>query len=463
MLQASNSNLNNIAVIGLAPMGKNLAKNIASRGFKVSVYNRSHEKTDELLTENQENIIGFYDYKELVTSLEMPRKIIVMVKSGQPVDDFIDDIVPFMDSGDILIDCGNSNYKDTERRQKKLETVNKINTKAIHFIGCGVSGGWKGALNGPSIMPGGQVEAVEVIMPILKAIAAKDFNNSPCVTNVGLSGAGHFVKTVHNGIEYAIMQGIAEIYDILRQYSGGNQVLIEKAFSELNTGEIQSYLLDVTIEALQKEDENGLMLERVDFKAGAKGTGAWTVESALELGVAIPSIAASVMARIMSNHNQFFTVNKIDRIIHQDTNQEPQMPNNQYLTNALEAIYLTAYLQGLDLINKANEEYKWNINLDEVIRIWQGGCIIRSKMLVKLSELIKNGNSELLTEEIKKARSGLLECYDEIVQNLPSSVPYLSVFTSALDYCSVLLADKLPTNMTQLQRNIFGDHEIIIR
>ena len=465
---------NNVAVIGLAPMGKNLAKNIANHDYKVAVYNRTYEKTQDLLNENNLNIHGYKHLDSLVTSLELPRKIIIMVKSGQPIDNFIQEIYPMLTEGDILIDCGNSNYKDTERRQKQLEqgsfytleqimSENKPLNKKIHFVGCGVSGGWLGALNGPSIMPGGEEGAVNEMLPILNSISARDFKGDSCVTNVGLGGAGHFVKTVHNGIEYAIMQGITEIYDILKQYYSTNDSLVE-VFKKINTGDLESYLLDVTIEALEKKDESGLLLPRVDYKAGAKGTGSWTVESALELGVAIPNITSSVMMRIMSNQNQFFNVDLDQKYSEENLNivEKKQIPDIKHFYNALEAIYLTSYLQGLDLIFKANQEYNWNINLKEVLRIWQGGCIIRSKMLLTLENNLSSEESINLTKEIKKSKQSLIEFFDNVLVKHGGVINILAVYNSSLDYCNCLLASDLPTNLIQLQRHIFGDHEIVV-
>ena len=466
---------NNIAVIGLAPMGSNLAKNIANHNYKVAVYNRTFEKTQELLKENNLNIQGYKHLDSLVASLELPRKIIIMIKSGQPVDNFIQEIYPLLNEGDILIDCGNSNYKDTERRQKQLEQgafytldqilrENKPMNKKIHFIGCGVSGGWLGALTGPSIMPGGDKSAVDEILPILKSISAKSFDGNDCVVNIGLGGAGHFVKTVHNGIEYALMQGIAEMYDILKEYYPKQESLTD-IFKELNKGVIESYLLDVTIQALEKRDEKGLILNRVDYKAGAKGTGAWTVESALELGVAIPNITASVVVRIMSNQNQFFGVDLLERVSHfsnDEENSNIQIPDIKYFYKALEAIYLTSYLQGFDLIHKANLEYHWDINLLEILRIWQGGCIIRSQMLLTLEKYFSAEDSVNLTKVIKESKQDLIDFFNNVITKHSRAIDILAVYNASLDYCNCLLASSLPTNLTQLQRNIFGDHEIVM-
>ena len=467
---------NHIAVIGLAPMGKNLAKNLANHDYKVAVFNRTFAKTQELLAENNPNIVGFENLNQLVESLERPRKVIIMVKSGQPVDTFIEEVHQYLEDGDILIDCGNSNWKDTLRRQKQLAdstfyTLEKVlegnlnleHKKNVHFVGCGVSGGWLGALTGPSIMPGGSPEAVNAVLPILQKIAAKDFAGQPAVTNVGLEAAGHFVKMVHNGIEYAIMEGIAEIYDIVKQFEPNQNEQI-KIFEKLNQGEINSYLLDVTIQALKLSDSEGFVLPRVEDKAGAKGTGKWTVEAAMDLGIATPNIAAAVFARIMSSRTGNLNIPVPPRI--EGNNFKAQIPDLKYFSEALKAIYFTSYLQGMDLILEANKIFGWQIDIQEVIRIWQGGCIIRSLMLKDLGNLLKIDSSEQkveLTKQVQISRQSLVDFFNNVLQEFPGIITILAVYNSSFDYCNVILTESLPTNLIQLQRHIFGDHEIVIK
>ncbi|MEI6728587.1 MAG: NADP-dependent phosphogluconate dehydrogenase [bacterium] len=455
---------NKIGLIGLAVMGANLAKNFASKGVSISVFNRTYSKTlteveswnnerevlidqakkntpwfEKNLENHEYRLEGFENLEAFVKSLERPRKVIIMVKAGQPVDDVITELLSFLEPGDCIIDCGNSNWQDTLRRQTELEA------KGYNFIGCGVSGGEQGALKGPSIMPGGKKDAVNEVLPLLEVVSAQDFKGNPCVVNVGTSASGHFVKMVHNGIEYAIMQGIAEIYDILKHNDLSNDD-IGKVFESLNKGMNKSFLLDITVEIFKTKDNlaDGYLLDKIQNRAGAKGTGKWTVEAAMNLGVFTPSISMAVMARIGSSRNQGF--------------ENAQHPENQYipypekdvydkmLFKAMEGLYLSAYLQGLDLIVKANVEFDWNIDLAQVIRIWQGGCIIRSKML---ENLYQKWTQQLnLSNEI----TGL----DFIVSsNLLR--PFL-VLHASLDYLLTVGCLNLPTNLIQAQRDYFGSH-----
>ncbi len=437
-------NKNNIGLIGLAVMGANLARNFADKGYKIAVFNRTFAKTEEFLNQNYNNIIGYEKINEFINSLERPRKVILMVKSGTAVDDFIAVIKEHLEEGDIIIDCGNSHWKDTQRRQLELASDH------IDFVGCGVSGGEEGALHGPSIMPGGRVESIKTLLPMLNAIAAKDFEGNACVTNVGLSGSGHFVKMVHNGIEYAIMQGIAEVYDILRNvYKNGenyDHVIVNQIFEGLNTGDVQSFLMDVSINVLKSVDEKTgkHLVDLVVDKAGSKGTGKWTVESALDLGIAVPTISASLFARILSSRNTNVMVKKnIEGQLHKLQINKEDLQSLLYTT--LESVYLAAYLQGLDLIIAANTEFDWQIDLGEVIRIWQGGCIIRSQMLSKLTSYLR--------EEIDFENRIINLSQVSKLLDLP-----LPVINSTLDYIRTLSASKLPTNLIQGQRDYFGAH-----
>ena len=443
-------NKNHIGLVGLAAMGAALATNFAHNGVEIAVYNRSEAKTDALLAKNIDGISGYKSLKEFVESLERPRKIIIMIKSGQPVDMFIEEVYPLLDNGDILIDCGNSNWKDTIRRQDqladgKIYLINDVmegahRPKRLHFIGCGVSGGEEGALMGPSIMPGGSRDVLEEVLPYLEKVAAKDFTGKPCVTNVGESAAGHFVKMVHNGIEYAQMQGIAEIYDILRK-SGQSQEDIQKTFAVLNSGYRESFLLSITEDILATNDaEQGYLLDKVQHVAGAKGTGRWTVEAAMELGIAAPSIAEAVFARVMSSNTNHFTLSG------KDNAQPPQSPSTDDLVEAVNLLFESTYAQGLDIIAQAETEHQWGIDLQEVVRIWQGGCIIRSRMLESLFEKWTSGFDW----------NASLEATDRII-NTASGVP-LPVISSVSQYTKGLLTENYPTNLTQAQRDFFGAH-----
>ena len=428
-----------IGLIGLAVMGANLARNLASKDFQVSVYNRTFRRTQEFLDENYEGIMGFEHLKEFLESLERPRKIILMVKSGQPVDDLLISIGDHLEEGDIVLDCGNSNWKDTQKRQLDLVS------RGIQFIGCGVSGGEEGALHGPSIMPGGKSEAVKAVLSILEKIAAKDFEGRPCVTNIGLGGAGHFVKMVHNGIEYALMQGIAEIYDILKNLKLENAEITE-VFRQLNTGANQSFLLDITVDIFGVKDNlgSGYLVDKIIDKAGSKGTGRWTIENALELGVATPTIASAFFARNLSGRGQSFHV----EIPEKRTELSKIEINQDFVQNlyqSLNTTFLCSYFQGLDLIIAANKEKDWQIDLSEVIRIWQGGCIIRSQILKNLNE-IYNSKIELYSK---------IKFLENTISMGHTPKPVLN---SVKDYILTLTAKKLPTNLIQAQRDFFGAH-----
>jgi 6-phosphogluconate dehydrogenase len=434
-----------IGLIGLAVMGSNFARNFASRGIKIAVYNRTFAKTQEFLAHNYENIIGFETLAEFVSNLERPRKIILLVKSGQPVDDFVDMLKPHLEEGDIILDCGNSNWQDTKRRQFELTA------DGLDFIGCGISGGEEGALHGPSIMPGGKKEAVDHLLPLFDQVAARDFSGQSCVTNVGLSGSGHFVKMVHNGIEYAIMQAIAEIFDVLKK-SGQTNTQIQQKFLDLNHDVNKSFLLDITTHILgAKDKEDGDLLDKIDFGAGAKGTGKWTVEAGMDLGIAVPNIYAGLNARVMSAKTHNFLISNHEYSL---TEYGGNL-DIETLKAVLEAAYLTSYLQGLDLIIEANKTYDWQIDIAEVCRIWQGGCIIRSGWLNILPELLKDNTK--LTDLLVQYRDKLAKLLPKIKIANAEQVP-MPVINSTQDYLNSILSSSLPQNLTQAQRDYFGAH-----
>jgi 6-phosphogluconate dehydrogenase len=442
-----------VGIVGLATMGSNLAKNFASKNIKTSVYNRTYEKTEALIKEQNENILGFKNLSNFVLSIEKPRKIILMIKSGSPIDLFIEEIYPFLEDDDILIDAGNSNWKDTKRRieqlkEGKLYTLeaitksdsNLVLNKKINFVGCGISGGEEGAKLGPSIMPGGDKEVVDNLLPLLEKISAKDFEGKPCTTNIGLESSGHFVKTVHNGIEYAMMQGIAEIYDILKN-SDYTNLEIKKVFEEINTKENKSFLLDITIKIFESKDyDKEFLIDKIIDKAKAKGTGKWTVESAMDLGISAPTIAASLFARTASARSQNFETIRNNPI------KEKVEINNKDLWFALNKVFECSYFQGLDIIAEANKEYGWEIDLKEVVRIWQGGCIIRS-------EILKNLYTKWTKVLNLKENFDSLNRVIDLNRNLPK--PALN---SCKDYILSLSTNELPTNLIQAQRDYFGAH-----
>ncbi len=438
-----------IGLIGLGTMGNALARNFASKNISTAVFNRTAIKTEGFIKSyGNENLVPFYQLDDFVSSLALPRKIILMVNAGQAVDQTIEHLIPLLDSGDIIIDCGNSFWKDTLKRQLELEAKN------IHFVGCGVSGGEVGALYGPSIMPGGDSEIVNELLPLLQTVAAKDFTGEACVTNTGLAGAGHFVKMVHNGIEYALMQGIAEIYDILRHSGYNNQDLVT-VFDKLNHGEPKSFLLDITVDIFKTADnlDSGYLIDKISPVAGAKGTGKWTVEAAMDLGISIPNISGALFARILSAKTHNF---KVSHAFESHTLSQKREVEHAVLFDCLKAIFYTSYLQGIDLILAANKEFNWSINILEVLRIWQGGCIIRSNMLTEFSTDFKTDSNDFSSK--LKVQQQALEVMLGYLSTQSFSLPLLSVFNSALDYCRALTTQNLPTNLIQAQRDYFGAH-----
>jgi 6-phosphogluconate dehydrogenase len=451
-------NKQQIGVIGLAVMGKNLALNIESKGFSVSIYNRSKEKTEETLKESQgKNLIGTYSPEEFVSSLETPRKIIIMVKAGKPVDDTIDQIKPYLSKGDILIDGGNSFFKDTIRRSKELEQ------EGFRFLGTGVSGGEEGALKGPAIMPGGQEAAYGLVEPILTAIAAK-VDGKPCCTYIGPDGAGHYVKMVHNGIEYGDMQLICEAYFIMKNILGLNTKELHEIFSEWNKGELDSYLIDITQDIFTKYDPitQKPMVDVILDTAGHKGTGKWTSESALDLGTPTPTITEAVFARYMSAlKGERVAASKILKgpsIKAFDGDREELI---EAVRKALYASKICSYAQGFALMKAAAKEYKWNLNYGNIAMIFRGGCIIRAQFLHKIKEAYDN-NPELANLMQDPYFKDILESYQASWREVISlAVKYglpTPGFSSALSYFDSYRSEFLPANLLQAQRDYFGAH-----
>ncbi|TYR80228.1 NADP-dependent phosphogluconate dehydrogenase [Priestia megaterium] len=448
-----------IGVIGLAVMGKNLALNIESRGYSVSVYNRSPEKTEEFLKTEAEgkNFIGTYSVEEFINSLEKPRKILLMVKAGGPTDATIDSLKPYLEKGDILIDGGNTFFQDTIRRNKELEEL------GIHFIGTGVSGGEEGALKGPSIMPGGQKEAYELVKPILTAISAK-VEGDDCCTYIGSNGAGHYVKMVHNGIEYGDMQLISEAYFIMKNVLGLGADELHEVFAEWNKGELDSYLIEITADIFtKKDDETGKPLVDVILDtAGQKGTGKWTSQSALDLGVPLPIITESVFAR-------FISAMKEERIKASQVLSGPEAVayegDKKELIEAIrKALYMSkicSYAQGFAQMKAASEEYNWNLQYGDIAMIFRGGCIIRAQFLQKIKEAYdRDANlTNLLLDPYFK---GIVEGYQSALREVISiavkqGIPVPS-FASALAYYDSYRTETLPANLLQAQRDYFGAH-----
>jgi 6-phosphogluconate dehydrogenase len=447
-----------IGVIGLAVMGKNLALNIESRGYTVSVFNRSREKTDSMMQENKgKKLTPTYTLEEFVASLETPRKILLMVQAGKPTDATIGGLVPLLSEGDVIIDGGNAYFYDTVRRNKELAE------KGIRFVGTGVSGGEEGALLGPSIMPGGQKEAYELVEPILKDISAK-VDGAPCCTYIGPDGAGHYVKMVHNGIEYGDMQLISEAYFLLKHVAGVTAEELHDIFSEWNKGELDSYLIEITADIFTKVDEETgkPMVDVILDTAGQKGTGKWTSQSALDLGVPLPIITESVFARFISALKEERV--KASQILKGPEKKEFVRDKQQFIESVRKALYaskICSYAQGFAQMRAASEEYNWDLKYGEIAMIFRGGCIIRAQFLQKIKEAYdrdpKLANLLLdpyFQEIIEGYQSAMRDTVSVAVQNgIP--VPCLS---SAIAYYDSYRTETLPANLLQAQRDYFGAH-----
>jgi len=447
-----------IGVIGLAVMGKNLALNIESRGFSISVYNRSVEKTEEFLREAEgKNVVGTFSIEDFVNSLETPRKILIMVKAGAPTDSTIEQLLPHLDQGDILIDGGNTYYKDTQRRNKMLSD------SGIHFIGTGVSGGEEGALKGPSIMPGGQKEAFELVKPIFEAIAAK-VNNEPCTTYIGPDGAGHYVKMVHNGIEYGDMQLISEAYFLLKNVLGLTADELHHVFSDWNKGELDSYLIEITADIFTKTDEETgkPLVDVILDKAGQKGTGKWTSQSTLDLGVPTSIITESVFARFISAMKDERV--KASKLLSGPSTSTYNGDKEQLIEDVRKALYMSkicSYAQGFAQLRAASDEYNWDLQYGDIAMIFRGGCIIRAAFLQKIKEaydLDANLSNLLLDpyfKEIVESYQGALRKISVVA--IEAGVP-IPCFSAALAYFDSYRTETLPANLIQAQRDYFGAH-----
>jgi 6-phosphogluconate dehydrogenase len=446
---------NDIAVIGMAVMGQNLALNMESKGLKVSVYNRTSEKTKRFVEERakNKNIQGTYSLEELVNSLKTPRKIILMVKAGKPVDDVIEELLPYLNKEDIIIDGGNSYYKDTDRRYEELHK------KGIKFLGTGISGGEYGALHGPSIMPGGDKSAYEEVKNILEATAAQT-EDGPCVTYLGPKSSGHYVKMVHNGIEYAIMELIAETYDIMRKVFKMTPQDMSKVFKEWNEDH-KSYLMEITYKILEwKDEETGQPIVDVILdSAKQKGTGKWSVQDALDLNISIPTINAAVNARTLSSI-------KDERMRIGEIYETPTEMNldESFINSLKDALYIStiiAYAEGMKLLQVASKEYGYNLDLSEVARIWEDGCIIRSAFLKPIQRAFKkdpNLVNLIISDEFKSDFKKKIPNLREVVSQIKKAGIPIPSLSSALDYFDGLSSKELPANLIQAQRDYFGAH-----
>ncbi len=445
-------------VIGLAVMGKNLAMNIESRGYSVSVYNRSRAKTDEILAETKgRNFKGTFSIEEFVNSLESPRKIMLMVKAGAPTDATIEQLIPYLDKGDILIDGGNTLFTDTQRRNKKLSDL------GFHFIGTGVSGGEEGALKGPSIMPGGQKEAYDLVAPIFKDISAK-VNGDPCTTYIGPDGAGHYVKMVHNGIEYGDMQLICEAYFLLKNVLGLTAEELHEVFSEWNKGELDSYLIEITADIFtKKDDETGKpLVDMILDTAGQKGTGKWTSQNALDLGIPLPIITESVFARFISAMKQERVA--ASKVLNGPGSKPFTGDKNAFIESVRKALYMSkicSYAQGFAQMRAASEEYNWDLQYGEIAMIFRGGCIIRAQFLQKIKDAYDHDpalKNLLLDPYFKEIVESYQHALREIVANAVQLGIPVPCFSAAVSYYDSYRTDTLPANLLQAQRDYFGAH-----
>ncbi len=447
--------LNDIAVVGMAVMGKNLALNIADHGFKTVIYNRTTEVTKEVLSENpHKNLVGAFDLEEMVQLLEKPRKVILMIKAGAAVDKVIDSLVPLLDKGDIVIDAGNSFYEDTIRRE------NSLKEKGLNFIGMGVSGGEVGARFGPSIMPGGDMEAHAQVKDILEAIAAQA-EGEACTTYIGKDGAGHYVKMVHNGIEYGDMQLIAESYDVLKNIGHKTNTELHSIFSEWNKGDLNSYLIEITADIFKTKDDlsDKDIIDVIKDTAGQKGTGKWTSKESMDYGEATSVITSAVYQRYISSNRDLRL--KAETLLEKNA---VETSTDDLVEKVQKALYLSkviSYAQGFGLLKAASDDHGWNLDFENIAKIFRGGCIIRAAFLNDISKAYKNNKDleNLLFEPFfANIAAESISALREIVSlSALNGVPVLA-FSSALAYYDALRNSKLSTNLIQAQRDYFGAH-----
>lgn len=448
-----------IGLIGLAVMGENLVLNMESKNFTVAVFNRTVSKVDDFINGRAKGkkIIGAHSIEEFVRALKKSRKIMLMVKAGTPVDDFIELLLPHLEKGDIIIDGGNSFFKDTIRRARYLEE------KGFLYLGTGVSGGEEGALKGPAIMPGGSREAWEQVKPVFQSIAAKVGDGMPCCDYIGSDGAGHYVKMVHNGIEYGDMQLISEAYFLMKELLGMNVGEMQKIFAKWNKGDLNSYLIEITADILRKkDDETGKpMVDMVLDTAGQKGTGKWTSQNALDLGIPVPTITEAVFARCISSlkEERVAAAKKLS-----GPKKELIKDKKGFVGKIHDALYaskICSYAQGFQLMRTASREYNWNLNFGGIALIWRNGCIIRAQFLEKIKNAF-DGNPDLknllLDHYFKKTVVSKQKGWREVVvQAAKNGIP-IPAFSSALAYYDSYRTARLPANLLQAQRDYFGAH-----
>jgi 6-phosphogluconate dehydrogenase len=448
-----------IGVVGLAVMGSNLALNIESRGHAVSVFNRSRARTDELIAEYPDRkLVPSYTLEEFVESLEKPRRILMMVKAGAATDDTIAALKPLLDQGDILIDGGNTHFTDTIRRNQELAKA------GLHFIGTGVSGGEEGALKGPSIMPGGPRDAYDLVAPILTEIAAKAPDGAPCVAYMGPDGAGHYVKMVHNGIEYGDMQLIAESYAVLKQVLGLSNEELGKVYTEWNQGELDSYLIEITSKIFGKKDEETGkdLVDVILDRAAQKGTGKWTSQNALDIGVPLPLITESVFARVLSSlKTQRVAASKV---LSGPAHKPFAGDRTAFIEAVRRALYFSkviSYAQGFAQLRAASDEYKWDLQYGTIAKIFRAGCIIRARFLQKIMDAYANDPqlaNLLLDPYFRDVAANYQAALREVVIQAVQAGVSVPAFSSAVAYFDGYRSERLPANLVQAQRDFFGAH-----
>ena len=451
---------NQLGLIGLGVMGQNFVLNFGNKGIKMSVFNKTESVTKNFISTKVQGqpIEGFYDLKSFVESLERPRKIIMLIKAGSPVDSLISQLLPFLEKGDILIDSGNSYFKDTERREGELRN------KDLFYVGMGISGGERGALEGPSLMPGGDKEVYKLLGPLLLKVAAPD--PSPCVSYMGNRSAGHYVKMVHNGIEYSDMQLISEVYFYLKK-SGFQNNEIKEIFDYFQKTELNSYLIEITAQILAKKDPetNNDMIDMILDTAEGKGTGSWTVQEAASIGAVIPSIGAALDARFISSFRD--ERSRMSAVFNENDLSALKKMNKEsireFLKGALLVGKVLSYAQGLDMLARASNLYEYDLNLSSITKVWRGGCIIRSELLDKMTESFENNTtnyipnliefpffSDIISNHVSKLR-------EFVVLSAQSALP-VPAFYSCLWYYDSVRSKSLPANMIQAQRDFFGAH-----
>ena len=442
-----------VGLIGLGVMGSNLSLNILDKGFALSVFNRVDVGEENMVQDflkthkNYPHLKGFTSFKEFVVSLEKPRQIVLMIKAGEAVDMVIDQLIPYLEEGDIIIDGGNSHFKDTARRVSFLE-----DHKNLHFIGCGISGGAKGARFGPSMMPGGDKSAYEKIAPILNKISAKDKNGLPCRAYIGKNGAGHFVKMIHNGIEYAEMQLLAEVYALLSIHNTKQEII--NILSDWNKSELSSYLLDITIKILSTKEGDEYLLDKILDEAANKGTGFWSVQSAMELGETSSMMASALFARFISSKRELRN-NLGNKINQKDSDGSLQLDS---LKQAYQFARIINHHQGFEVLKQADREYGFDLNLSEIARIWTNGCIIRSSLMEDLTKSFKTGDSIL---ENSIYFNFLKQNEEHTSNSIKSAIDHrtsFDCFYSAYNYWIAMTTKRLPANLIQAQRDFFGGH-----